>query len=128
MRLLLDTNRYTDLAKGDEVVLRLVREAEEVHVPFVVLAELRAGFLHGTRGSANEGALARFVASPRVTVDYADDETCHQYARLYAQLRRQGTPVPTNDLWIAALATQHGLFLCSRDPHFAYLPQLLRAG
>ena len=70
--------------------------------------------------------LERFLASPRVGVLYADEATTRSYAGLFAQLRRQGTPIPTNDLWIAALAVQHGLALHSRDAHFDSIPQLLR--
>ncbi|MCH8511953.1 MAG: hypothetical protein LAT83_09915 [Kiritimatiellae bacterium] len=53
-----------------------------------------------------------------------DAATCFQYARLFKQLREQGTPIPTNDLWIAALVEQHTLFLYTRDHHFQHLPQL----
>lgn len=57
---------------------------------------------------------------------FADKETTHHYADLYLQLRHQGTPIPDNDLWIAALVVQHGLTLYSRDKHFHHLPQLPR--
>jgi tRNA(fMet)-specific endonuclease VapC len=59
-------------------------------------------------------------------VVFADEQTTHHYATLYRQLRRQGTPMPTNDLWIAAPALQHDLVLYARDEHFDHLPQLLR--
>ncbi|MGB8297405.1 MAG: hypothetical protein WCG85_18415 [Polyangia bacterium] len=55
-----------------------------------------------------------------------DDQTTHQYASLYRQLRRQGTPIPTNDIWSAALVLQHGLTLHARDRHFDHLAQLVR--
>lgn len=124
MRLALDTNRYTDLAAGDEVVVELATLAESVFVPFVVMAELRAGFACGTLARSNEAAFRRFLAKPGVEVLFADDATVHQYANLYRQLRQQGTPVPAHDLWIAALAVQHDLTLCTRDAHFQHLPQL----
>lgn len=127
MRVLLDSNRYTDFARGDEGAVQCLRRATQVYVPFVVLGELRAGFLCGTRSQRNEANLTRFLATPRVGVLYADDETTHHYARLFRQLRTQGTPVPTNDLWIAALAVQHGLHLFARDRHFDHLPQVPRA-
>jgi len=57
-------------------------------------------------------------------VVYATDATTHHYAALYRQLRQQGTPVPTNDLWIAALVTEHGARLCTRDAHFGHFAQL----
>lgn len=126
MRIALDTNRYVDFCRGVEEVLQTFRRAARIFVPFVVLAELRAGFLCGSRSQQNEQVLMRFLNSPRVEVLYADDQTTHHYARLFAQLRRQATPIPSNDLWIAALAVQHDLLLCARDSHFDELPLLAR--
>ena len=127
MRLALDTNRYSDLCRGTAEVVLLVEHAEAVLLPFVVLAELRAGFAVGTRGMENERVLRRFLMKPAVAVLFADEQTSHHYAAVFRQLRRQGTPIPTNDLWIAALVLQHGLVLCARDRHFDHLPQIPRA-
>lgn len=127
MRLALDTNRYTDLCLDVAETARLVEEAETVTLPFVVLAEMRAGFVHGTRQARNEAVLRRFVSKPKVSVLFPDDQTTHHYAALYRQLRVQGTPIPTNDIWIAALVLQHNLTLHARDRHFDRLPQLVRA-
>jgi tRNA(fMet)-specific endonuclease VapC len=127
MRLALDTNRYTDLCRGEAVVVTLVERAEEVLVPFIVLAELRAGFAVGARGVENERVLRRFLMKQGVTVLFADEQTVEQYVSVFRQLRRQGTPIPTNDLWIAALVLQHGLVLCARDRHFDHLPQIVQA-
>jgi tRNA(fMet)-specific endonuclease VapC len=126
LRLALDTNRYTDLARGVADVIEVAEFAEAIFLPFVVLAELRAGFSVGRHGSENERILRRFLAKDGVGVLYADEQTTHHYAALYRQLRRQGTPIPTNDLWIAALVLQHDLTLCDRDRHFDNLPQLSR--
>jgi tRNA(fMet)-specific endonuclease VapC len=125
MRLALDTNRYVDFAHGDRALASQLEAADAIFVPFVVLAELRAGFAVGTRGRENERGLQRFLQKPGVDELYADDVTTQSYAVLYRQLRVQGTPIPTNDLWIAALALQHSLALCSRDDHFRHLPQIL---
>ena len=125
MRLAIDSNRYRDLCAGDQGVLSLVQRAEEIVMPFVVLGELRAGFACGTRGRENARVLTRFLDSPRVGLLFADEGTTHHHASLFRQLRVQGTPIPSNDLWIAALVVQHGLSLLSRDEHFAHLPQLL---
>jgi tRNA(fMet)-specific endonuclease VapC len=124
MRVALDTNRYRDLCDGDEDVIRLLEEAESVHLPFVVLGELRAGFALGKKGRQNEAVLQRFLLKPGVEVLYPGDGTTHSYGALFRQLRRQGTPIPTNDLWIAAVVVEHSLALCSRDGHFQVLPQL----
>lgn len=126
MRLALDTNRYTDLCRGLANVVETVEAADEVWLPFVVLGELRAGFAVGNQGPRNEAVLRRFLLKPGVDVLYADDQTTHHYAQVYRQLRKQGTPMPTNDMWIAAVVLQHSLVLYDRDAHFDALPQLTR--
>lgn len=126
MRLALDTNRYTDLCRDDSSVIEIVEQADEVWLPFIVVGELRAGFAIGTQGPRNEAVLRRFLLKPGVRVVYPDDQTTHHYASLYRQLRKQGTPIPTNDMWIAALVLQHSLILFARDAHFDALPQLTR--
>jgi tRNA(fMet)-specific endonuclease VapC len=126
VRIALDTNRYTDLCKGVDDTVELVSTAEEVVLPFVVVAELRAGFAFGKRSAENERVLRRFLLKDGVSTLYADDQTTHHYAATYRQLRAQGTPIPTNDLWIAALVLQHNLSLHDRDRHFDHLPQILR--
>lgn len=127
MNVALDTNRYVDFARGDERVVELLQTAESVVLPLVVLGELRAGFSVGRRGAQNEGALRRFLLRPGVSVLPPDEQTTHHYAAVYRQLRQQGTPIPTNDMWIAAIVLQHGLVLCARDHHFDHLPQIPRA-
>jgi tRNA(fMet)-specific endonuclease VapC len=126
VRLCLDTNRYVDLCKGVPETARLVSTAEAVSLPFVVVAELRAGFALGKRAAENERVLRHFLLKDGVAVLYSDDQTTHQYAAAFRQLRLQGTPIPTNDLWIAALVLQHNLSLHARDRHFDHLPQLVR--
>lgn len=124
MRLALDTNRYQDLCRGDADVVSAVELAAEVYLPFVVLAELRAGFAVGRRGRDNERVLESFLKKPGVRRLFADDGTTRHYAGVYKQLRHQGTPIPSNDIWIAALVIQHDLLLDTRDRHFDNLPQL----
>ncbi len=126
MRIALDANRYSDYCRNLPDAVGPVRRADQVFLPFIVLGELRAGFRYGTRSSRNERVLRRFLQSPRVSVLLADEGTTHQYASIYAQLRVAGTPIPTNDIWIAAIVLQHDLELCSRDQHFDNLPQLRR--
>jgi tRNA(fMet)-specific endonuclease VapC len=127
VRLALDTNRYTDLCRGDASAVKTIEHADEVWLPFIVLGELRAGFAVGNQGSRNEAVLLRFLLKPGVAVLYADEQTTHHYGAVYRQLRKQGTPMPTNDMWIAALVLQHSLVLFARDAHFDALPQLPRA-
>ena len=124
MRALLDTNRLTDALCGERAIVKTLERAVEVWVPFVALAEIKAGFLGGRRTAENERLLLSFLRLPGVAVLYADGETTDVYARLFTQLRRAGTPIPTNDIWIASLAVQHQLVLLSRDEHFEKLPQI----
>jgi tRNA(fMet)-specific endonuclease VapC len=126
VKIALDTNRYTDLCRGDVSVVKIVERASEVWLPFIALGELRAGFAEGNQGPRNEAVLRRFLLKPGVGVIYADEQTTHHYANVYRQLRKQGTPIPTNDMWIAALVLQHSLVLFARDAHFDVLPQLAR--
>jgi tRNA(fMet)-specific endonuclease VapC len=120
----IDTNRYRDFCDNDPVAVDRIQTADRIFLPFVSLAELRAGFRCGSRALENENILIRFLNSTRVTPLYPTDQTTHHYAQLFAQLRRQGTPIPTNDIWIAALALENNLLLFSRDAHFTHLPQL----
>lgn len=122
----IDANRYVDFCRGVREAVDVVRGAPRIVMPFVVLAELRAGFRCGSRSKHNERGLGRFLQSERVEVVFADEGTTHFYAMLFAELRAAGTPIPTNDLWIAALVLQHDLVLFSRDRHFECLPRLPR--
>ncbi len=126
MRIAVDTNTYTESARDIKRAVEILRSADEIYLPFVVLAELRAGFAMGTAGKKNEAGLTGFLNSPRVRVLFADEQTTHHYARIFADLRKRGAPIPTNDLWIAALVVQHDLILFSKDDHFSSIPQIVR--
>ena len=126
MRIVLDTNRYTDLARDVPEVRLIVATAEEINIPFVVLAELAVGFQRGTRRSANEVTLRRFLSDPDVKTLYPDERTVQVYSDLACELLANGTPIPIHDVWIAALTLQHGLTLYARDKHIDHLPQVPR--
>lgn len=127
MRLALDTNAYRLVMEANDAAVQLVRASDLVLMPVPVIAELRFGFLHGTKGRRNEATLARFLDSPRVECLVCDEDTTKVYAGLKLQLKRQGTPIPINDVWIAALALQHDAALLTLDSDFDRLPQLRRA-
>jgi tRNA(fMet)-specific endonuclease VapC len=126
VRLALDTNAYRLVMEGDAEAVNLARTSERLLLPVPVVAELRFGFLNGTRGRANEAHLVRFLDRPRVAVLACDEETAVRYAELKLQLKRQGTPIPINDVWIAALVLQHHATLFTRDADFERIPQLPR--
>ena len=125
MNVALDTNAYSDFMRGVASRVEIVRAARSISIPLIVLGELRAGFAAGNRESTNAANLQRFLSSPRVSVLLPDEQTTHHYAQLHLQLRNKGAAIPTNDLWIASLATQHSLVLCTSDRHFRHLPQVV---
>jgi tRNA(fMet)-specific endonuclease VapC len=120
----IDTNAYSGFLRGDAKAVKVLRTAHEIHLPLIVLAELLAGFTAGIRLKKNREELARFMASPRAHLLRPDEKTAQHYADVYAALRAQGTPIPTNDLWIAALARQHRMPLLTFDAHFSAVPGL----
>lgn len=126
LRVALDTNRLTDLFHGDAELAERLGFCEEVWIPLVVLGEIKAGFYGGTQQGRNEALLSKLLAKATVRVLLPSPETAEQYARVFVQLKRAGTPIPDNDLWIAALVLEHNLVLISRDKHFDRIPQLLR--
>lgn len=118
MNICLDTSGYSHLKRGDPAAVKLIRSARSVGMPAVVLGELRTGFRLGRRPEQNEAELQDFLANPVVAVLAVDDEASHHYAELVLDLRRAGTPVPTNDIWIAALAIREGASVVTYDRHF----------
>jgi predicted nucleic acid-binding protein len=124
VRVALDTNRLTDLFQGDQALAEELACCEEVWIPLVVLAEIKAGFYGGAQQHRNELLMQRLLAKTTVGILLPGRETAEHYARLFVQLKRAGTPVPDNDLWIAALALEHDLLLIARDQHFQRIPQL----
>jgi predicted nucleic acid-binding protein len=115
----LDTNAYVAFKRGDDDVLAVLRRAERLWLPVVVLGELLAGFAAGNREAANREALAAFLESPRVATLPVTDLTADHYALIFADLRRKGRPIPSNDLWIAASTLEQGAALLTLDAHFA---------
>jgi tRNA(fMet)-specific endonuclease VapC len=118
VKLLLDTNAYSAIARAHPGATELMRRAESLVFSTVVLGEVLAGFRHGAKLAENLERLRRFVAQPRVTLVPVTWTTADRYSRVYAALRRKGNPIPTNDMWIAAHALETGADLVSFDPHF----------
>jgi predicted nucleic acid-binding protein len=102
-----------------------LREVDEIILTPVVPGGLRAGFMGGPRRVQNEGQLEEFMSPDRVFVYPLDDDTAERFAAIHDGLRRARTPVPTNDLWIAASAMQHGLSVVTTDAHFTRIPRIL---
>ena len=128
MRILIDSNRFIDFCAGDEEVIAVFERAALLVVPFVVLAEIRMGAQLAKRGENQVRILNELLNQPGVRAVHSTDGTAHHYAAIFAQLRRKGSPIPTNDIWIAALAIEHNLVLYSRDAHFDKIPSVPRIG
>lgn len=124
MRICLDTSAYSAFFRGHSAIRDLIQRADEIVVPSIVVGELLGGFRSGSRWAENRRLLGELLASPRVRVAAIDAETAERYSEILFYLRRQGRPIPTNDLWIAASAMQHGLRLVTTDSHFGHVPQV----
>jgi tRNA(fMet)-specific endonuclease VapC len=122
--LILDTNALSAVADGEDTAMELVAGADRIAVPVVVLGEYRFGFAQSRHRAAYEGWLRQWIAA--VTVLDIDDATTHSYSTIGLELKRKGKPIPTNDLWIAALCRQHSLPLVSRHQHFDFVAGLRR--
>ena len=124
-RILVDTSAYSEHLRDHPEVKAAIQRASEIGLSVVSIGELRAGFLKGGRTRRNEELLRSFLASPRARAIPVNEETASRYAAIRDYLRRQGTPVPVNDVWIAATAAQHGLRLLTLDAHFLQIPQVI---
>ena len=124
-RLLLDTSGYSAFMRGHPEVVAALQEADEVCLNPVVLGELLAGFIRGKRRKKNESELKTFLQSPRVKILDMNSETAERYAVILNSLWKAGTPIPTNDIWIAATAMQHGLYLLTTDAHYQKVSQII---
>jgi tRNA(fMet)-specific endonuclease VapC len=124
-RISLDTSAYSAFKRDHPQARHRVREASQIQISPVVLGELQAGFRKGMRLAENLAELAQFLASPRVAVVAVDEETAERYAVILDSLRRAGSPLPTNDIWIAASTMQWGSVLLTTDPHFRAVAQIV---
>ncbi len=123
-RLVLDTSAYSNLRLGDDRVFDWIAKAEIVFLPVVALGELESGFALGSRELENRTLLAEFLAEPFVSVLQVTPTVAHQYGRLFASLRRAGTPIPINDIWIAATTLDCGGHLLTFDGDFENVASL----
>jgi tRNA(fMet)-specific endonuclease VapC len=124
VKVLLDTNAYSALRRGHELVAEQVRTSEEVLLSSIVIGELLFGFRNGSRYDENAQALRSFIEDPNVRLLPVTWDTADLFGRISAELRKKGRPIPTNDIWIAAHAMEAGADLLSSDPHFGYIDRL----
>ena len=124
--MILDTNALSAVADNQPAAVRIFSQAVSIEVPVIVLGEYRFGIAHSRRRREYEKWLEELVAVTRVLP--VDQATSGHYAQIRAELKKGGRPIPSNDLWIAALCRQHRLPLMSQDGHFDAVHDLKRMG
>ena len=122
--ILLDTNAYTGLLAGRQDVLDTIATAETLYMSIFVLGELYAGFAGGSKESENRNTLNRFLLKPIVKILNATAETADVFGMVKSRLKAAGTPLPINDVWIAAHAIETGSIVVTFDRHFSKVPGL----
>lgn len=129
-RIALDTSAYSRLRRGELRTVDAVSQAELVHVSATVLGELEAGFRVGSRYAENRRTLEDFLREPYVQILDITADVARRYGEVFATLKREGTPIPVNDIWIAASTLSSGSHLVTFDADFtkvAGLPHSLLA-
>ena len=123
-RYCLDTSAYSQFKRGDARVVEIIDTAEWLGVPSVVLGELWVGFIAGARTERNAADLQKFLANPVVEELVVDHDVARIYAEILLALKRAGTPVPTNDVWVAAAAARFGATVLTYDGHFSAIERV----
>ena len=121
MKYMLDTTAYSELLRGHKKVGEVVRNADELYMPNVVIAELEYGFRLGNKQPENEKLLTRFVSNKKVHVLLPDNATTSYFVNIAVFAHKKGVQLSSHDIWIAALAEQWGLILVSFDKDFEHL-------
>ncbi len=123
--IILDTSAYSAFFRGNPDIKLSLQQADEIFLNPIILGELLAGFAMGRTAKKNKALLQDFLSSPRVRVINIDEETSERYATIITYLSEKGTPIPTNDIWIAASAMQYGLKVLTTDSHYLKVPQVI---
>ncbi len=124
-KILIDTNIYSEFKRNAKDIVKKLQEVKYIGISTTVFGEIKAGFKLGNREEKNISELNYFLDSPRVHFLGLDEDTADIYATIFEQLKLNGTPIPANDIWIAASAIQHGLALYTLDKHFKNINKLL---
>jgi len=125
MKLLLDTSAYVGFKLNSHEIVEVILKAESILISPIVLGELLFGFRNGARFKDNMADLNRFLEHEIIKLIQVNEITSDRYSRIAKQLRLQGTPIPTNDIWIAAQTMEHGAELITSDRHFEKIDGLI---
>ena len=124
MKISLDTNAYTKLMQGHKTMAEELEKADELFLSTIVIGELFSGFSMGSRSKENARQFEDFMEHEATLVPITRNIAI-RYAAIFKHLKTQGTPIPTNDIWIAAAAFETGSTLATYDTHFALVPGLM---
>jgi tRNA(fMet)-specific endonuclease VapC len=124
-KILIDTNIYSHAMRGDHDITDHLKIVDSIGISVISIGELYSGFKAGSRELENRTELEFFLDSPRVVLYPVDIITADYYSEILSSLKKAGTPIPTNDIWIAAASFQHGLKLFTKDVHFSYVKGLV---
>ena len=123
--LLIDTNIYSYALRGDPEITRTLQQVSQIGISAISIGELLSGFKAGSKEKTNREQLKQFLDTPRVILFSVTEQTAEYYSLILDQLKANGTPIPTNDIWIAAVAFQNGLPVFTKDKHFSHIKGLL---
>lgn len=123
--ILFDTNAYASFKRNDAAIIEIVQHAELICISPIVVGELIAGFDGGNKVKQNKIELHKFLESSRVIVYPITLDTSHFFSQVYCTLKSKGKPIPTNDMWIASQALEHGCVVCTYDKHFGFIEGLI---
>ena len=122
---LFDTNAYTAFKRAAAAIVEVIQHAECIGISPIVIGELLAGFDGGNKAKQNRIELMKFMESSRIRVYPITLDTSHFFSQIFCSLKSKGKPIPTNDMWIAAQALEHGCVVCTFDKHFDAIEGLI---
>lgn len=124
-KILIDTNIYSNALRGNSDIVAILKQVSQIRITAISIGELLSGFKGGFKEVENRRELGQFLDSPRVSIISVGEDTAEYYSAILNDLKKKGTPIPTNDIWIAAAAFQYGLQLYTLDKHFYHIDGLL---
>lgn len=123
--ILFDTNAYASFKRNDAAIIEIIQHAALIGISPIVIGELIAGFDGGNKTKQNKIELQKFLESSRIIVYPITLDTSHFFSQVYCTLKSKGKPIPTNDMWIASQALEHGCVICTHDKHFGFIEGLI---
>ena len=123
--ILIDTNAYASFKKNEAPIIEIIQQAELIIISPIVIGELMVGFESGNRAKQNKIEFQKFLESSRTIIHPITVDTSQFFSQIHGILKSKGKPIPTNDMWIASQALEHGCVVCTHDKHFRYIEGLI---